>query len=217
MLYDYARPFGATAGGDLTASLPFLTWYGIGADKNISSTTWTRGEFWGLARRAAQVLITHAIAPGDVHMHYMSDNVPEDLAFRLGAVMLGTVPATINWQADTTQRIIGKLEAADAKLLLIDPTIRAKEADQLAAIRAALPELQVYCVGGVHSETDLLPIERYNLGLSPSATRIVIFSSGTTGAPKGVQLPYTSYACNAATFDSFLLPGSSTQVTHLPN
>ena len=37
-----------------------------------------------------------------------------------------------------------------------------------------------------------------------SQTRIVIFTSGTTGNPKGVNLPYTCYECNRASFEQFL-------------
>lgn len=40
--------------------------------------------------------------------------------------------------------------------------------------------------------------------LGTDATRIVIFTSGTTGMPKGVRLPYSSYACNRASFEQFL-------------
>ena len=41
-------------------------------------------------------------------------------------------------------------------------------------------------------------------GREDNDTRIVIFTSGTTGKPKGVALPYRSFACNRATFDLFL-------------
>ena len=34
--------------------------------------------------------------------------------------------------------------------------------------------------------------------------RIVIFTSGTTGHPKGVLLPYRAYECNRASFEQFL-------------
>ena len=35
-------------------------------------------------------------------------------------------------------------------------------------------------------------------------TRIIIFTSGTTGQPKGVRLSYGAYRCNRTTFESFL-------------
>ena len=44
---------------------------------------------------------------------------------------------------------------------------------------------------------------------SDDATRIDIFTSGTTGNPKGVQLSYKAYRCNKKTFESFLDCGES--------
>ena len=40
--------------------------------------------------------------------------------------------------------------------------------------------------------------------LGPEDTRIIIFTSGTTGQPKGVRLSYAAYHTNRATFEDFL-------------
>ena len=42
------------------------------------------------------------------------------------------------------------------------------------------------------------------------STRIIIFTSGTTGHPKGVQLSYGNYRTNRATFEAFLGVGTAT-------
>ena len=134
----------------------------------------------------------------------MSDNTPEDLVFRLAAVMVGTVPATVNWQADNTERIVGKVQASAAKLLLVDAATRDSCAAAVRAIGEQCPSLVVYCTDALHAATERLEPSDYCAALQPSATRIIIFSSGTTGTPKGVCLPYSAYKCSQGTFDAFI-------------
>ena len=73
-------------------------------------------------------------------MHYFTDNAHEDLAFRLGATMLGTVPVTVNWQADTPERVAYKLSITEARALVVDAGVAAAAIDSL---RAEFPKLAV--------------------------------------------------------------------------
>ena len=123
-----AAPMGYEAFDPSRHHEQYLTYYGIdGATKGIKVSTFTRGEFWSLACRAATLLQELGLVKGDALTHYFTDNRVEDLAFRLGSVLLGTVPVTINWQADTPERIVYKVTATKSKVLVVDPDVPAEQ------------------------------------------------------------------------------------------
>jgi len=211
-LSPYASSFG-TAAAEL-----FAVHHVVHADKSISTRALTRGNFWDLARKCATVLARDAsITRGDHVVHYFGRNEVLDLAFRLAATMLGAIPVTVNWDADTAERVAYKAWVTGAKAVLFGGINFDRQREVRAAIAAAY--------GGsaaLASPPSAMPVE-INVGdvlvdaaspLAESAfcadvpvdsTRIVIFTSGTTGNPKGVRLSYSNYAVNAATFDGFLL------------
>lgn len=195
-LDSYKEGFAASAGDDL-----FLTYHHIASDKTLSSKSYSRSEFWKLARRAANILKKHQVVEGCHFAHYFTDNRPEDLAFRLAATMVGAVPVTINWQADTVDRIAYKLDLAEATLMLIDDGV---SDEQLSDIRRKLErEIVVLNISDLEGAVELEE-SSFTPFSSASSTRIVIFTSGTTGQPKGVRLSYSAYRTNRATFEKFL-------------
>ena len=214
-LDPYALAFRGTAATDL-----FAVHHVVHADKRISARSLSRGDFWDLARKCATVLARDAaITRGDHVVHYFGRNEVLDLTFRLGATMLGAIPVTVNWDADTAERVAYKVWVTGAKAVLFGGIDVERQREVRAAIAAAY--------GGsatIPSPPTAMPVEMdVNYAtvdavapLSESAfcadvpvdsTRIVIFTSGTTGYPKGVRLTYSNYAVNAATFEGFLLGG----------
>jgi len=182
---------------------PFLTHFEIAADRSIRRKSIARGEFWSLGRRAAHVLRRHGLGRGDCFAHYFSGNRAEDLVFRLGATMVGAVPVTVNWQADTPERIAYKLELTGCRLVVVD---RETPGEVLNGLTARFSDLAVFPVEGLNTEPELEK-SAFCPDLDDGDTRIIIFTSGTTGRPKGVRLPYRSYATNRLTFESFLHVG----------
>ena len=181
----------------------YLTYYGIdGATKAIQVRRFTRGEFWALGCRAAALLQEAGLTRGDAATHYFTDNRLEDLAFRLGAVLLGTVPVTINWQADTPERVVHKVRATKSKAMVVDPDV---PAEQIEACREAMGgALAIVVAADRLAASSPLPAAGFASGLRKADPRIVIFTSGTTGQPKGVSLSYGAYDTNRATFEDFL-------------
>lgn len=176
---------------------PFLTYHSFPGDGSVRRESFSRGQFLDLARQAAGRLRACGCARGDRVLHALGRNHYADLAYRLAATMLGTVPVTVNWQADDTEQVLYKIAATQPKAILSDQSLAP---DILAACPAELPRI---CAENLADAPALDP-DSYLFDTDPEQTRIIIFTSGTTGRPKGVQLPYRSYAANRGTFEALL-------------
>ena len=95
-----------------------------------------------------------------------------------------------------------KIESTGAKIVLIDNRTTFTD-----SIRSKFPDINILNTNCLY---DAQPINKSQLlSLCQNEhhlqdTRYVIFTSGTTGHPKGVELTYSNYACNRNTFEKFL-------------
>ena len=173
--------------------------------KNVQKRSLTRGDFWDLACSAAAYLTELGLSKGDRVVHFFSHNSLYDLVFRLAAVMVGCVPVTINWQADTNETVLYKAKVTEAKLMVYDK-------DFASRVEEMKPRLLP--VSFLEAER----VERFQQAgqltsspLSYEDERIVIFTSGTTGKPKGVSLSHRSYLANGFTMEGYF-GASTTQI-----
>lgn len=199
------------AEGFLGKGEPFLLYVRLQREGGVQARAWTRGQFWELGRRAATVLGAHGLRKGDRFLCGFGENRFEDLAFRLASAMTGAVPVTVNWQADTADQVSYKLEATGCRLVLHDASF---PVDMRKALLERFPLLPRYDVEGLEGE-DLLPEQDFCVDLGEGDDRIVIFTSGTTGNPKGVRLTYANYENNARALGGELLglkPGQPASV-----
>lgn len=162
-------------------------------DADMSHTDLTYGELQEKSVRVASALAGLGVGPGDcvgVLMGKSADLVVALIAiWRLGAVH---VPL---FTAFAAPAIAMRLEASEAKLVIVDADQRAKL--EPSPDMPENPGWQVVTVGGTvregdHAFDDLLATEPTNLApavVGGDAPFIMIFTSGTTGAPKGVPIP----------------------------
>ena len=184
------------------ADQPFLYYYHV-EDGRIKTQCLTRGQFLELARRGAACIIHQGLHKGDRVAHCFSDNSPSDLILRLAEALTGAVPVTINWQADNEERILYKITASRAKIIFYDEGFEKKIENMRLALKGnTLLPIRALETFAPAADRDLPP-------LAYEDEKIIIFTSGTTGLPKGVILPHRSYLANRLTFeDYFRLPPS---------
>ena len=53
---------------------PFLDYFSFASDKSPRCESFTRGQFWSMARRAATVLAVNGLGLGDCFAHYFTAN-----------------------------------------------------------------------------------------------------------------------------------------------
>ena len=164
-------------------------------------------SFFRLSRQAAFLLSSRGVVRGDHVTHFFSSNSVGDLAFRLGSALIGVVPVTVNWQADSVDKVLYKHSLTRAKLFVVD---NGTKKDGLGGSAVILDVDEDLLSTEKRASNPELPTCDFCVSTAASDTRIVIFTSGTTGDPKGVCLPYSSYVCNQESFDSFLAPNPST-------
>ena len=201
---------------------PFLSYYDFLPNKTVSIKTYSRNEFWILTMKAIALIrriVSNSISEstplkGLRMIHYVSGNIVEDLAIRCACVFLGTVPVTINWQADIEAQIDYKITSTSSVIIFVD-----SKTPNVAQLQQKYPTKRVVNVDEIHatepiSSVDLLSYLQHacaTASTSSSASlplmddiRCIIFTSGTTGHPKGVELSYANYHTNRFTFESFL-------------
>lgn len=175
---------------------PFLYSYQIASDGRLQATHWSRKRFLTEAHAAALHLTKAGLGVGDRQLHCFAANHPMDLVFRLAAVLIGSVPVTVNWQADDEERIAYKAKLANAKAVIVDPAFPEPLLQHLDPERPRIP--------AIPSGSEACAIKP--VAVSETSERLVIFTSGTTGNPKGVLHLERSYRTNKATFEDFLEP-----------
>jgi acyl-CoA synthetase (AMP-forming)/AMP-acid ligase II len=144
--------------------------------------TWTWAQAWDDVRRLAGALQAEGITRGD-RIAFLDKNNPAILMATQASCLLGSANAIVNWRlaGDELDYVIND---AGARILFVGhelvPTIR------LVGVE------RVVVVGGEHDELDAFlasaePVDRQH-GVEPSDVCLVMYSSGTTGRPKGVML-----------------------------
>ncbi len=184
----------AAAFSDATA--PFLYFWSQ-AEGTLEKRLFTRGEFWRLAQTAAALYRELGLQRGDRVIHGFSGNSPYDLIFRLAGAMTGCVPVTINWQADDRERISTKISLTGARLFLYDQGME----KHAASLRQDHLDLLLLEAGDIDNHE----AGEGEISFSPALDdeKMVIFTSGTTGIPKGASLSHRSYLANRLTFDGY--------------
>ena len=184
---------------------PFLNYYTFQEGK-VKKLALTRGEFWDLAYSAATYLSEHGLAKGNRIVHCFSSNSSYDLVFRLAAVLVGCVPVTINWQADSNETIIYKVKVTDAKLMVYDDGF-ANRVEEMKPNLLNMSFFETRKIEGYQATSKLTYPP-----LSYDDERMIVFTSGTTGKPKGVSLSHRSYLANRLTFEHYFSMSKTTQL-----
>ena len=158
---------------------PALIW-------NQQSVSYARLD--GLSDRVAAALQRDGIGPGDTIAICAAGSINYVLAF-LGALRAGAAVAPLA-PSSTPASLVGMLDNAQAKLLFLDAAVAellAPLGRQVGACRVRLDE------GGGDAGTPSLAAWQAPAGSRPQPVAIapdwpfnIIYSSGTTGAPKGI-------------------------------
>jgi long-chain acyl-CoA synthetase len=151
--------------------------------------TWTYAELYSESSRAAQGLLAEGVSPQE-RVAFLDRNVPEYFSLLFGAAMVNAVTLAVNWRlAAPEMEYI--LNHAQARVLLIGEEFLGHLAKmELETVKRIL----VVGDGGEFSRYEdwLLihdPIDP-QIGCEEEETCYQLYTSGTTGLPKGVELTH---------------------------
>jgi long-chain acyl-CoA synthetase len=161
---------------------------------------WTYADIGDQVPRVAHVLRGSGIQPGDRVLIWAVNRPEWGIAF-LGALWAEAVPVPVDVRS--TDELVTKIAAqTGAKLMLASlPTLK-------AASRLELPALAVESLVDVARNAPRLP----RPDVDPDTLAEIVFTSGTTGDPKGVMLSHRNIASNAAAITSVVPLGPETRL-----
>jgi len=168
--------------------------------------TWTWAEFDDRIRRCAGALAQRGISRGDV-VAFLDKNHPACVETTIAAASLGAATAIINFRlaGDETDYV---LNDSGAKLLIVGAELM----PGIEAIRDRLPGV-AHIIALTPEGTDADDYEAMlaaatprgrGADVTPDDVCVIMYSSGTTGKPKGIRLTQANliaHTLNAGTFE----------------
>lgn len=148
----------------------------------------TYGELDARASQVARALLADGVRPGDRIAH-LGKNTDFYVELLLGAAKAGAVMTPVNWRLAPREWLY-IINDCDAKMLFVGPELS-------GAVEAAAGELQVKQVIGMESPyqgrsycewRDAQPAEDPQVSIAKLAAALQLYTSGTTGHPKGAVL-----------------------------
>ncbi|AXT86142.1 long-chain fatty acid--CoA ligase [Aeromicrobium sp. A1-2] len=149
--------------------------------------TWTWAQAWETVGQAAGALAAEGVGRGD-RVAILDKNNPAVLHILLGGCHIGAATTVVNWRlaGDELDYVIND---CGATVVFVGHQL----VDQFELVRDRLKHVEkVIIVGGEHDELEAwlaaaTPMDR-QAEVEPDDVCVVMYSSGTTGRPKGVQL-----------------------------
>jgi long-chain acyl-CoA synthetase len=162
--------------------------FGFAVDHPDRVEEYTYGEVQAMSRRVAAALRSSGVAPGD-RVGILMDNSPAWVFALLGLLRIGAVgvPLSTLLPAASVRRLV---DHAECRVVFTDAGNRSTA---LEALRGRGSELIVHgpeADGMVSWEVflDRGAAEGWTPAPSPDGTAVLMYTSGTTGDPKGVQI-----------------------------
>ena len=182
--------------------------------RGLRTETWSYRELAQGARRAAERLRAAGVRPGD-RLLVLAPNSPELVVSLFGAWLAGGVLVPIDLR--TEPGVIGRMRERTAPRLLIGGEgvegadgLAQVSVEELARGAGALP----LAPGGPLSPCPLPP-EFGGKGVEGLAE--IVFTSGTTGEPRGVMLTHANILANVASaLDAMPIPVGARLLSLLP-
>lgn len=149
--------------------------------------TTSYGEMVALVTRCAEAFAAEGIGVGD-HVAMLCGNRPAYLVAWFALMELGAVTVPLN-SALVGEGLRYTLTQSEARVLLIEPTLLAEKRPTLSDLPIRVVEI------GEPEETPCEAAPRpQREAPAPSALNSILYTSGTTGQPKGVMIPNGAYA-----------------------
>jgi long-chain acyl-CoA synthetase len=164
----------------------------------------TYGELDRAVRGVATSLRARGISPGD-KVALLVPNVPEFTIAYFGILYAGAIVVPINVLAAAPE-VTYFLEDSGARVLIVHPLFEEAGRKGALAIDAsvllAIPGEEEGTIGGMALAD---PIDEPHK-TSPQDTAVILYTSGTTGKPKGAELTHSNLVLNCSVVLPKLLP-----------
>ena len=179
---------------------------------------WTFAELEAEANRVAQALLAEGIEPQD-RIAYLDKNTPEYFLYLFGGAKINAVSVAVNWRlAPPEMEYI--LNNSEAKTLLVGEEFL----EHLG--KMTLTHITKIIVLGDPGDSGHQSYDQWlaghadvdpNLPVEASDTCYQLYTSGTTGLPKGVELTHANFMhCLGSSLAALEMDGSTVNLVCMP-
>lgn len=157
------------------------------------------GELSDRVNRACAMLTAHGLKRGD-RVALLSRNRPEYLEIELAAGQLGVITACLNWR-------LSKRELTYC-IELVSPKLLIAEAELAAPLEGALTVRDTVTLGAEYEQAlQAQAGAPAPISAEPEDGLVILYTSGTTGLPKGAVISHRAMMARALVFSSELKIG----------